>query len=471
MRLLKNKYFLLFLLILSALFLASINFPHGNFEDVDVIEIIKSAWKFPAEGYGPSRSWGFPMYELFLYPTIQHFGLNGAKVESVVFYVLSGLLFFKLLLYLTKNVSLSFLGSLAFLVHPISVVTSSAISSTSQEIFFALLSITFFFRYFYEQKRRHLFWMVLFCGFATATRQDYLMLALSLATTLLFLKKLKWDSFLLALFVYGTAVLGPYILFYGVEHFTHLSLQFMGNETFARKIPRAILGYMAVLGLPILFLGFLFGAKYLPHPKELKAGLLKNPAGVLFCSAVFFYFIRFAMLPDKLEYMWVIFPLFLILVFTHIRQKSFLIPFLIAVAIPDFLQIHLFKREGANIKLNIGFSPGAVAQSRSERLRNEYRFFGDYEATVARVAREKFGCQKHLWYLADTPDNDYCIVVPEEMLRFWNPDRLSEGVDRKRLLERKIIVFDFPDNRGWRQFFQFTPWKPLNPADFRLISR
>lgn len=72
--------------------LASINFPFGFAEDTDSFLVIDNALQFPEEGYQRSRTWGFPLYELAVYPIIQYLDIFYAKLYSLIFFVLASVL-------------------------------------------------------------------------------------------------------------------------------------------------------------------------------------------------------------------------------------------------------------------------------------------------------------------------------------------------------------------------------------------
>lgn len=455
---------------LTALGLAGINFFRGHFEDSDVTMLVEQAWKFKQMGYLPSRNWGYPLYELSLYPLISTFGLTAAKFYSFVFYAATGLLFFFWFRRVTKDSLKAFLGACCFLAHPLSIISGNSIGETSQGIFLGTAALCFLFQFMEREKLPSLLLHSLFLGLAVATRQDYLFLAAAFFTALFVFKRISLLRWAAALLLFLGAALLPYILMYGPQHFSHLNTEFLQNDSFSRKWVRSLFGYLSILGLPVFFLISFWFLKNWRKFRKFPAWLMANPARFVLVAAWAFYFVRYVMLDTKQEYVSAILIPFFFFMAISLKRKSALGLVLAAVFLPNLFQIHFFRKEGRFLRPGFGVSPGVFVQERYERLKQEYIFTGPYYPTLERIAKQNFGCEKVHPYLDEAPGSDFCVIVPEERLRFWNPERWRQATDRAALFKRKIIVFPFPDHRGWRQFIEFRKWRPLEPAMFRIFT-
>lgn len=454
-----NKKFI-FCLILLALGAAAVNFFYGYAEDSDACILIRRAWKFGALGYGPSRNWGFPLYELFAYPLIYYFGIGWAKFFSFIFYLLSGLFFFDLVLYCSRDRMLAFLGATVFLVHPMAIISGNSIGESSLALFFSVAALSGLLRYLLEKKTWGLFVAALFCGLASATRQDYLMLGGAMGLTALLCGKPGWRHFTTALLLFLLGTAGPYLWMYGPDHLRHLNTEFLAYDPYWRTLVRSGLGFMTFFGWSVIV-----AAPFLCFRRK----ALPRFAIILLAFTALFYLVRFSLNADKMEYILGLLPVFLLVILLSLPSKRKVVLFLLAVFLPNLLQIHFFRREGRFTRVSFGFSPGVFVQEHSERLKQEYMFLGEHEAVLKEAAEKKFGCKKYVIYLLDVDDPELCMIVQEERLRFWNPERSAGRIDLKKAFHKRIIVYPLPDHRGWRQWIRFTPWSKPTLADFMLM--
>lgn len=465
----KDRFSLLGLCLIAAA-LAGVNFFHGFFEDSDVTMTIERAWEFAQNGYVPSRNWGYPLYELGIYPLIHRFGLTWAKAYSFGFYLLTAGLFFAWFRRLYGDSLKAFLASLCFLLHPLSIISGNSVGETSQGIFLGALAVYFLFRYFEAQKFSWLLLQGLFLGLATATRQDYLVLAASCFATLFIFRRVSFVHWIALIFLFLLTSLLPYALLYGPQHFANLATDFLQNDPLSRKLVRSVLGYLSILGLPVFFLLLFWSLRNLRRVREFPAWLFRHPAHFFLVCSLLFYFARYVALDTKQEYVSAILIPLLLFAAVALQRKRSLAFLAAAVFLPNLVQIHFFTRESRFIRPAFGFSHGVFVQERYERLKQDYIFRGGYYPTLIRIAKENFGCEKVFPHLTEPSDPDTCIIVPEERLRFWNPNRMHIRVDAEEAFKRKIIVFPLPDHRGWRQFMRFRAWEPLEPGMFRLFA-
>lgn len=470
-RFFSHRYAHLTLIVLTAIGLASINFRYGISEETDSYITLNRAMALPIFGHLLSKAWGFPLYELLQYPVIAYLGIQWGKVLSLIFYVLSGVMVFQIIHYLKKDLAAALLASLCLMAHPLSIISGNSLTDTSQGSFLALCAVYHFAKFISERKLVSLGLLTLFCALASATRLDYCFFTAALFLVLWLTKKISVSQALFWIFLYWVMTLSPYWMLYGVDHFSHLLP--MTKEPLMQKWPKIVFGIIGLFGIPTFLFSvglFLKRQFYLPR---LHRSLLKDPFSLLFLAVAASYFIRLVLLPDKLEYIYILFPLFVIFFALLAKRKILLAILLVTIFLPNLLQIHFFEREGRSIRVEVGLSPGVFVQERTDRLKQAY-YFGDLMELIKVVAREKFGCQKYVFDLPHVYDfiitrsnRDRCIVVPEERLRFWNPGGLIQD---KELMQNKTIVYPYPDHRGWRKFYKFTPFKKLTVADFRLYN-
>lgn len=449
--------------------LASINFNYGFGEDHDSALILGQALTFDTYGYRPTRALGYPLYDLIIYPLIFYGGENFGKFYSMLLASFSALLFYQIVFFLTGDKKRSFLAGLCFAVHPLTIISGNAIAETSQGIFLALLALYSFLKFFRFRDNKYLIALLCFGALATATRQDYLCLSAGLFVPLMALKEIPKPKIVLAGLVYFILAAGIYLLVYGFSYYSHGggSLVFLGLDSFSRKLGQAFFGTVALLGLPSLALLFYFLIR--------KRLLMKRDPFLLFLMATFFfYMLRFITLPVKLEYVFILVPLFILFCSQYLQRRAGLAILAVALFLPNILQIHFFEREQGKTQTRFGFSPGAIAQDRSGRLRIKYITSPEYVA-ILKQAADYFGCEEYVaamtnWVSKRTEGNKSCVIVPEERLRFWNKDRLPKDIDRTKLFQRKIIVYPLTDNRGWRQSIKYKPWKKVQLTDFKIYD-
>lgn len=440
--------------------LAAVNFFYGYAEDSDTSILITRAWKFGALGYGPNRNWGFPLYELFAYPLLFYFGIAWTKFFSFVCYALSGGILFYLILFCSKDRWAAFLGTLCFLVHPLAVLNGNSITESSLAILFSVTALYALAKYLSDQKCLNLCAAAFFCGLASAARQDYLMLSGAAGLTALIFGERHWKKFAAAFILFLLAAVGPYIVMYGPDHLLHLNTEFLEYDPYLRKLARAGFGVFALFGWSVLL-----SAPVLFFRRKTAPPFIR----VLFVLTAVFYFLRYTLNADKLEYILGFLPVFILFASLTLSRRG-LVWLALAIFLPGLVQIHLFRRDGRQTRVAIGFSPGVFVQERSERLKQEYMFLGEYKAVLKEAAEKKFGCKKHIIYLLDVEDPDLCMVVQEERLRFWNPERAAGKIDLQKAFSKRIIVYPLPDHRGWRQWIRFTPWHKPSLDDFSLLN-
>ena len=239
-------------ILLLTIALVSINLPYGFAQDDDGYRVVHNGMQWAQQGYVRSRTWGFPAYEVVIYPILSHFGTCAAKLYSMLFCIGNGVLFFLIARRVSGgNLSLVLPAGLGFVILPVTIISGNSILETSQGLFFALWGLWFFVRYFETRRKRNLYWLAFFLGLATATRPDYLIFSAAAGGVLLWQGGLRlqknqvgWRDLLLVPMLYLAAGLLPYLLVYGN---LYASLSVVFPDPLSRKLIRAISGF-AVCG-------------------------------------------------------------------------------------------------------------------------------------------------------------------------------------------------------------------------------
>lgn len=450
------------IVILAAIILGSLNFAYGFAEDHDGAFVVEKALRLSDEGYEVSRTWGFPLYDLVVYPIIDLFGVFYAKLYSLVFYAATSALFLLTLRQLTPDPLKAFLGALCFVVLPVSIISGNTVLETSQGMFFAVLGLYSYVRYSKSQDKKYWYLMAIALGAAVSTRPDYVILSSAIGLTTLMFNRPKLKDFALGALVWTMFAFLPFLIYDQIPFRQDVVIQ----DPLLRKLARTLFGYLALLGLPATaLLTFLALKNYRCWFMSVKRVLGDNLL-FLFSVALALYSIRFAMLPDELEYVYVLVPLLVMVAIRLNMRRTTLVALVIAVAIPNMVEIHFFTRDyEGGLAFSPGLSPGTVAQDRSGRLKLEYQT--DKLPTLLDHIAMKYG---HEEYTAEPSNKRHeLVIIPDESLRYYQAERLG-GTYFEVACTQEIVVYPMSSSRGWRQFIEFTEWRPLKPEDFTKVT-
>ena len=192
-----------------------------------------------------------------------------------------------------------------------------------------------------------------------------------------------------------------------------------------------------------------------------------DPLILLFAASLGLYAVRYVMLPDELEYIYILVPLFLIVLLKLLPHPAFFLALMLALGLPNIVQVYFFDRDPVTYdnRLTVGISPGAIYQDRRMRLLNEYK-----ERELHALGQEiaaKYGQTEFIGQPSTVPNA--VVIIPEEELRYYRADRLG-GAFNKVFASQIIIVYSLPQNYGWKVFSAFHEWKPLTLDDFRQVK-
>lgn len=346
-------------------------FRAGYSGDLDGHFIVQEASQLGEKGLSPSRSWGFPAYEILIYHVIAYGGLFAAKLVSLAFFLLSEVFLFLSLERVGSGRIKAFLGTLCYGLLPISIISGNTILETSQGLFFATASLYGWLVYLSRKEPQPLFLTAISLGLATSTRPDYILLsgAIFLAT-LIFAKPLVRHAFFAGI-LWALGAFVPYLA-YRDSPFTR---QVFLADPFWMLLGRAALGFIVLFGFP----GWAYLiATLLTYRQRLRAALKSNPffrpSLTLTLLCLGFYLPRFILLPDEIEYIAILAVLILFTVAQIEIPARNLLVLLCLLLLPNFVQIYLFESSSTgNITFHPGFTVGAIIQDRRARLRLEYQ--------------------------------------------------------------------------------------------------
>lgn len=448
-----NRYLLFCLLIFIAL--VSLNFFYGITDDDDSTSVINKALRGTWDT--PSRTWGFPAYELFIYPIIYYLGLTTAKFYSFIFSLGTVIVFWFILKLVTEDRVKLFLGTLSFVLLPITIINGNSIMDTSQALFFALLGLFFYLRFAQASHARDFYFMVIALGLATSTRPDYILLSGLIALVALWFQRPA-----LKLIVIGTALWLLFALLpFAIYDSWSPALRVVVPDPIERKLLRAALGYLALFGIPaVLFISLWL----ITHRRAFG----KVSANLWALSGITFGFfgLRFIALPDELEYVYIMVPLVILLLVTMGMGQRALAALAIAIFIPNLVQLYFFERSPTGeLSVSVGLSPGAIAQDRSRRLLKQY--IRDELPLVFQEAAASLGVSNVRDKLYTTPGST--IFIAADGLRFIDPDRM-DGMFYKAACQQTIFVYPMSNERFWRRFIAFEEWSPVESNDFEEVT-
>lgn len=437
--------------------LSAINFFYGISEDYDGYFVVEKAQALKDDGYIPSRSWGFPAYEMIVYPIIVFAGLNAAKFYSLVFSLGSVFVFSVIVRNVIDDKVKQFFGTLAFVLLPITILSSNTILETSQGIFFALLGLLFYMRYRSTPRSYNFYLMAVSLGFAVSTRPDYFLFSASVALVMCIYHRPGIKILLIGLSLWSISALLPYAIYESWP----FSAVVVPPDPFFRRFIRALFGIVNLYGVFAIALLAVWAMSNYRRFSE-----IDNPLLSLIFITFVLYVIRFIMLPDELEYVYILAPL-LILLLLHLQMsRYYLILLAFTLFMPNLVQIHLFERaDTGDLKINVGISPGAIAQERNKRLLNEYRV-NELSIVLQQVA-ERYGYSDYVG--EPTEESGVIVVIPDESLRYYRQDRWG-GIFYDAVCNQTVVVYPMPENRAWRQFIKFEDWQEIEFEDFKQVA-
>jgi len=357
----------------------------------------------------PSRSVGFPLYEIPVARIINFFGVAGANLYSL-FLILAFLGSMAVLLRERRNGALLFP---ALALHPLVVGNATVLMETPQSVL--LVALTTLCAVYYE-RRPSVFWLAGMTACNTCallTRVDNVFFTAALTCALVLNAYQGWRARLaivMAMFFSGALFLFVYRYLY-YDFGLLLGAPVMQYDNPIRKIVRAALGYVALLGIPATCcLGLLVLRQWRAILSGLGNLLRLSFVSRFFAFMLLFFSIRFAMLPDKIDYIIPLYMAFVLFVSDWTISRKIIVALVVCILFQQALSFSLFDRDGSG-KLHVrpAVNPGAYMQNVQVRaikqLQGTAEFLTYYRAQVKMII-EEFG---------ENPE-DSCAYEPLEMM-------------------------------------------------------
>lgn len=424
-----------------------LNFGYGLSEDEDAYRIVDKALRWPQEGFLPSRTWGFPAYEMVVYPLLVGVGAWAAKLWSTANLLGALTALWNLLRVVEVPKLQRSWASLSFVVAPVVVSSGNSVMETSQALHVSMWGMYSLFNYI---KTPSLTWAAtcgLTLGLATSSRMESILLSVAALAVVVGWTKRSW-SYLLGPAVYVLGSIGPYLLY--AEY--HVPVGAVTADPVWRTMARAALGPIALFGVPF----FLVLMPVLVLYRDRLQDILHQPLGWLWLGCMTLYGVRFALLPDELEYILILLPLSLVVLASWSLPSRVWGAFFGSLLIPNLIQFHLFKQspEG-RLLLQPGLSAGALAQERGVRLRNAYVRGPLRAASQAQADALGFAS-----FAGDATDREGALVIlARPRLALYQPQRRGGRFHEVRC-GQTVFVYDMPAHRGWRKFIAYEPFEP-----------
>ena len=242
----------------------------------------------------------------------------------------------------------------------------------------------------------------------------------------------------------------------GFDNFTKIN--YLLDSPMWRRPPRALFGVMIML-TPI---GFLASAYILYSKRSEVFGIIKTLLEQslmvrLFVISVFLGLGRYFLQPDKLEFIFWEFTLFLFILSFVPVKKTLIALITVPIALSSFLTIALFERNFENYELK--FSPsiqyGAFIQKSEKRKWNIYREESNFDKIVIKSVTSDFPeCKSATFgYLDEGYD---CLITDK-----WSMHQvlgLTATSGSKADKFKYVLISELPVE-GWRGFRVSQPWE------------
>lgn len=344
-----------FILLIAAVVISRIPLLFGGFgADGDGWRVAKSALTLWNEGnYHVSRFPGFPVYEILQAPLVALGGSVGSNISSLIIFIISIIVFRKIILqWNIPNYDL-LLVSYAFL--PI-LWKNSALT---MDYVWGLCGITICV-YLLMNKRILLAGIVL--GLAAGTRITQIIYILPFFFFFEKGERKQWLTFASYAIVTAIACYLPVILSANYFFVVHDYLADVRNYSTIKRIGFFFYRFLYSIGL----LGWVSITFVLYSKRITITELLRSKYLVVSISAVVTGTIMFGILSDEREYLIPIFPFFLILLAYISSRKQFVV-ITIALISYGFVSVDLIEHSVANPRLKLNIAKGFLVKEFSDR--------------------------------------------------------------------------------------------------------
>ena len=336
----------------------------GLGEDPDSELIYQVSSRLASGDIVPSRSLGFPFYEIPASYIIQYGSVVLANVATFV----TSLLFIFFIYLLTRNTKNATFAFATIAVSPLVLVNNSVIMDTMQGLLFYVASIWALKRFFLTRGNFDLALLSIFIYLAIMTRPDYVILAFACCFLLLAGSEGRKRELLKIVLYMSFGAVACYKSYEYIYGTFSLPLSAPIGDGTLRKLARGFLGVINLYTpIGVLVLAYLVASNFALITSSVKRFKKLDFYARFFIVVAPLYFLRFLALPDELEY---ILPLFVSTVLCssnlNLNRKA-LYAFALSIFISNFIHISFFKRDMGGLSINIQINKGSLLQDIASR--------------------------------------------------------------------------------------------------------
>jgi hypothetical protein len=429
--------------------------------------------------YGPGRSFGNPLYEFIAAWQYMTGGIVLANSYSIVLAIAS-IGVFHHLLGRTDGWSRAF-ALIGFCLSPVFLTNAYAFGEWMQTFFFTLCLLWAAARWLETSSYRDLMLYAAFSALLVLTRPDAAFICFGVFIALLWqlnLQPRRSLELFIASAIAGAATAAIIVV---INHgLGFLNQDMLGhNNTWLRSVIIATLGVCTLFGFPgvVVVLGC---AAFLIRRTRGVSGDTLTFWGKLFLVGIVLGFGRYTLLPEKLEYVFYLLVLTLLMMIHEKIPKLWIALLALSAIMPTFFAMSLFQRMGADDQLYLRphFDRSAILQDWTtsqadwdimdaqflEKIAREV-YVGDQEKEpLPRLFTTTFGPG----LLSDK--GDLLIGAPEA----YKLDNPRSGDQFMRSNYRRIYICDksmFHGSRGWRLLQKPVPRPAVDPETGRVDVR
>ena len=377
-------FFMLAVAIISGHGVASGLASHGDSRDI----IEKSVPAILRGSYYPSRSYGNPLYEYAAAILFSRGGLLAASLYSLAL-ALGSILVFNRLLDAGLDRLTRFCALMALCLNPLFLINAFAVTEWMQTVFL-LLALLWFVRVWQRTNAGFALASVgLFSALLVLTRPDAAIVCACVAGVLMW--EMRFDrrrslALLATLAVAAAATLAIIGLLNHGFSILRSGVNF-SDAPYWRRLIVAIVGLYSTFG-PIAPLIVLIVAM-----TPLRRSFMPDDVfwARLFLVTAPIVFIRFVVMPDKLEYILYLVVLATLMLAHRRVAPQWLLLYAISLALPSIVTLSLFERVGItdHLSLHPRLGPGAIAQD-LRAMRYNWRLMHD-PALLTRIDAAVYG--------------------------------------------------------------------------------
>jgi hypothetical protein len=409
--------------------------------------------------YRPSRVWGYPGYEIPAAFIVKYFGLYIGNLYSFVWACVY-LYFSYLIIKRSQNFYLVFP---ALALSPLLLINNSILLDYTQEAGLFVIAVWLALRYESTKDAKWLYFIIPVVAWDVLTRPDYVVFVGCLFLALITRVGIGRGERLKIFSMFAVAGLITIVVFYalnsGFENFTKIN--YLLDSPMWRRPPRAFFGIVIML-TPIGFLTaiYVLYIKRVSMINALKDFVSQTMLTRLFIFAIFLGLGRYFLQPDKLEFIFWEFTLFLF-VLSYLNIQKYLVALItVPIALSAFVTVALFERDFKTYDLtfNPSLQYGAFIQKTDKRKWQIYRAESNFDEIVKQRALVDFPECSSVTFDQMSREHD-CLIIDK-----WTMHQalgLTSVKSPNANNFRYILISDLPID-GWRGFRVSQGWESFD---------